>query len=86
MLKRSLQGRVKREDLPLEKVDFKLPMPPSVNVLYQRRRGGGVALTEAAKSFREKVKRIVADRSDTVTLLSLRTNSVLPISLFSIYS
>lgn len=33
-----------------------LDLPPSANHLYQRRRGGGVALTDVAKTFREHVK------------------------------
>jgi Holliday junction resolvase RusA-like endonuclease len=38
---------------------FEFPMPPSVNALYQRIRGGGLALTDAAKRYRERVKKIV---------------------------
>lgn len=37
-------------------------MPPSANALYQRRRGGGLALSRAAKEFKERVKGIVGDR------------------------
>lgn len=36
-------------------------LPPSVNALYQKRRGGQVALTDEAREFREKVKRVVVD-------------------------
>ena len=36
-------------------------LPPSVNALYQKRRGGQVALTDEAKEFRERVKRVVVD-------------------------
>jgi Holliday junction resolvase RusA-like endonuclease len=39
-----------------------LELPPSANHLYQRRRGGGVALTAIAKAYRESVKTYVKDR------------------------
>lgn len=34
-------------------------LPPSTNALYQKRRGGGQALTTLAKNFREGVKKLV---------------------------
>jgi Holliday junction resolvase RusA-like endonuclease len=42
--------------------DLKLicELPPSTNKLYQRRRGGGLALTTEAKKFREGVKKLVS--------------------------
>lgn len=36
-------------------------LPPSTNRLYQRRRGGQIALTEEAQRFREKVKESVVN-------------------------
>lgn len=36
-------------------------LPPSTNRLYQKRRGGGQALTKEAKRFREGVKALVSD-------------------------
>jgi Holliday junction resolvase RusA-like endonuclease len=36
-----------------------LPLPPSSNKLYQKTRGGGLALTKEAERFREKVKQAV---------------------------
>jgi len=41
-------------------------MPPSANALYQRRRGGGLALSRAAKEFKERVKGIVGDRLNQI--------------------
>lgn len=38
-------------------VALELPIPPSTNRLYVRRRGGGLALTDEAKQYRELVKR-----------------------------
>ena len=38
-----------------------LPLPPTANHLYLRRRGGQVSLTDDARRFREQVKRIVVD-------------------------
>jgi len=37
-------------------------LPPSTNKLYQRRRGGQVALTEVAQRFRERIKHVVVSR------------------------
>jgi Holliday junction resolvase RusA-like endonuclease len=39
---------------------FSFDMPPSMNKLYVRRRGGGVALSDAAHRYREHVKKTVA--------------------------
>lgn len=48
-----------------------------MNQLYLKRRGGGIALSEEAKAYRETVKRIVADRLAEV--------SKFPVSLEHIY-
>jgi Holliday junction resolvase RusA-like endonuclease len=37
-------------------------LPPSTNALYQRRRGGQIALTEVAQRFRERVKHVVVSK------------------------
>ena len=37
-------------------------LPPSTNALYQKRRGGGQALTKVATKFREGVKKLVAKK------------------------
>jgi len=42
-------------------VSLTLALPPSTNKLYQKRFGGGMALTAEAKKFREKVKRVVVN-------------------------
>jgi hypothetical protein len=39
---------------------YTFDLPPSVNALYQRRRGGQVALTEAAHKYNEHVKGVVS--------------------------
>jgi Holliday junction resolvase RusA-like endonuclease len=36
-------------------------LPPSINALYQRRGGGGIALKPAAKTYDEGLRRKVAD-------------------------
>ena len=41
-------------------------LPPSTNRLYQRRRGGQVALTEEAQRFRERVKNVVVNKMGRV--------------------
>jgi Holliday junction resolvase RusA-like endonuclease len=45
----------------VEELSFRLPLPPSVNALYQKRRGGGLALSEKAKKFREDTKKHIAE-------------------------
>lgn len=40
-------------------LEFELDLPPSVNALYQKRRGGGQALTDSAKIYKEHVKDVV---------------------------
>ncbi len=58
-----------------------LNLPPSTNHLYQRTKYGGVALTKAARTFREHVRKKVVDTihlirlqvdQDTVYSLSLK--------------
>ena len=49
-----------------ETLTFEFELPPSTNALYQKRRGGQVALTEVAKTYRETVKRAIADRISEV--------------------
>ena len=46
---------------PVKEFRTTLQMPPSANHLYQRRRGGGVALSEMARQFQEDVKRHIHD-------------------------
>ena len=41
-------------------------LPPSTNRLYQRRRGGQIALTEEAQRFKERVKNVVVQSMGTV--------------------
>jgi len=41
------------------KIELTFDMPPSVNKLYQARRGGSKALTDAARQYREHVKHVV---------------------------
>lgn len=45
-----------------DRVTFEVPMPPSTNALYVRRRGkrGAVALSDVARAYRETVKQIVS--------------------------
>jgi Holliday junction resolvase RusA-like endonuclease len=42
-------------------------MPPTANALYQRRRGGGVTLSKAAREFKERVKGLVGDMIGTIS-------------------
>ena len=37
-----------------------VPMPPSVNKLYVQTRGGGKALTKAAKDYENKIKQLIS--------------------------
>jgi Holliday junction resolvase RusA-like endonuclease len=41
-------------------------LPPSTNALYQRRRGGQIALTEVAQRFKERVKNVVVGKMGRV--------------------
>ena len=41
-------------------------LPPSTNKLYQRRRGGQIALTDEAQRFRERVKEVVVNQMGRV--------------------
>jgi Holliday junction resolvase RusA-like endonuclease len=52
---------------PVEELFFELPIPPSANALYQRRRGGGVALSKAAKTFKEHVKGLISSMFGTIS-------------------
>lgn len=49
-------------DLESRMVSFEVPMPPSTNALYVRRRGkrGAVALSDTARAYREEIKKIVS--------------------------
>lgn len=51
---------------PVDELFFELPIPPSANALYQRRRGGGLALSKRAKEFKEQVKGIVGDHLSAI--------------------
>lgn len=42
-------------------------MPPSTNKLYQKRRGGGLALSETAKKFERGVKKVIAANSEMMS-------------------
>jgi len=57
-------GRTHGRESPsqVDELFFELPMPPSANALYQRRRGGGLALSRSAKEFKEQVKGIIGDQ------------------------
>lgn len=60
--KRSKALSVKEE--PTAKIEFEVPMPPSVNALYVNRKGKGgqVALSETARKYREQVKQVVSKK------------------------
>jgi Holliday junction resolvase RusA-like endonuclease len=61
-----------------EVLSFTFELPPSVNALYVKRRGGaGIALTETAKAYRETVKQVVVEKLAAV--------SRFPVSLEHIY-
>lgn len=47
---------------PRVKLELTTELPPSTNNLYQRRRGGQMALTDAAQRLRIRVKQAVVDR------------------------
>jgi len=59
-------------------IQLDVPMPPSANKLYQRRRGGGLALTADALEYRRRVSQVVVDN------LQLLQN--FPVSIETIYS
>jgi hypothetical protein len=42
-------------------------MPPSANALYQRRRGGGLALSKAARTFKEHVNGLIGGKFGTIS-------------------
>lgn len=44
-----------------------LDLPPSTNKLYQKRREGGLALTKAAKKYREHVKNVIGQHIGLLT-------------------
>lgn len=60
-----------------ESLTFTFELPPSVNALYLKRRGGGIALTEEARAYRETVKQVVVEKLAAV--------SRFPVSLEHIY-
>ena len=62
--------------LRVEPLRLTIPMPPSTNRLYQRIRGGQLALTEEAKRFREQVKSIVVGRIGDVGRLPVDPETV----------
>jgi hypothetical protein len=47
---------------PRTKLELTTELPPSTNNLYQRRRGGQLALTDTAQRLRIRVKQAVVDR------------------------
>jgi Holliday junction resolvase RusA-like endonuclease len=61
----------------VEDITVILDLPPSTNKLYQKRREGGLALTKAAKKYREHVKNVIGQH---VGLLSQ-----FPVDLETIY-
>lgn len=67
-LKRPKAGlRAQRDSAqPVDELKFTLPLPPSANALYQRRRGGGLALSSRAKRFKEDVKEEVTRHLSTI--------------------
>lgn len=50
-----------------------LPLPPSTNKLYQKRRGGGQALSEEAKTYREMVKKRVVEELGCLMAIGHKT-------------
>lgn len=49
---------------------IELDMPPSVNKLYVKRRGGGLALSKVANKYREHVKKVLAGRMAELSVFS----------------
>ena len=56
-------------------------MPPSTNRLYRRVRGGGLALTEEAKRFREDVKKVVVSQLGPVSAFPTSKETVYGINI-----
>jgi len=51
----------------LREITVVLDLPPSTNKLYQKRREGGLALTKAAKKYREHVKQVIGQHIAMLT-------------------
>lgn len=49
-----------------DRLELITELPPSTNRLYQRRRGGQIALTEEAQRFRERIKSVVVNKMGRV--------------------
>jgi Holliday junction resolvase RusA-like endonuclease len=57
-------------------ISFHLDMPPSVNALYIKRKGGGVALSAAANRYREHVKKMLAKRMVDLSVFPAKDHEV----------
>lgn len=51
-------------------------MPPSVNKLYIKRRGGGLALSKVANKFREGVKKVVSKQMAALSVFPSEDHEV----------
>ena len=58
-LRRSSPEKLEVSDSPQSEIRLTTDLPPSVNKLYVRRRGGGIALTKTALEYREKMRKAV---------------------------
>jgi hypothetical protein len=52
----------------VSELEFDVNMPPSANALYVLRRGGGKALSKAAKNYRKHIKEVVRDKMHLVSM------------------
>ena len=66
---------------PVKEFKTTLPIPPSANHLYQRRRGGGVTLSKMAHQFREDVKRHIRDFLPELTRFPVTEETVYEVSI-----
>jgi Holliday junction resolvase RusA-like endonuclease len=57
-------------------ISLELDIPPSVNHLYIKRRGGGVALSESANKYREHVKKVLATKMVELSLFPAEDQNI----------
>ena len=58
-------------------ITFKLDMPPSVNALYIKRKGGGIALSDAANKYREHVKKVMSKKMVELSIFPAQDHEVI---------